>query len=347
MTIEHVAQRAGVSISTVSNALNGRTGKMRDETLSRIKAVIEELGFQPSRAARQLKTGHTPLIGLLVPSIANPSYGTLAREVEIAAQARFGYRVLLGNTYRSQEKEASFFEDLRSHGVRGVIVVSSLADQSHVHSAIKRGLVVVSYDRRAAPRVALPMDYVSMDNVEAGRIAAQHLIDCGHRRLAFVTASGRTLSRTDKINGFLAAAREAGLARSASVIEHKTSTVYGDSEMAELGGTLAEELARSKQRPTGIVAINDMLAIGLIAGLRNRGVGVPEMISVIGMDDLFLSSLVSPTVTSIRPPLSEMAQTMVARTIERLADPKIPTEEFLFQPKLVVRESVAVRGAKK
>ena len=141
-------------ISTVSNALNGRPERMRKETFSRVEAVIAELGFQPNRAARQLKTGRTPLIGILIPSIANPSYGSLAHEIEIVAQQRHGYRVLLGSTYRNQEKESGFFDDLLSHGVRGVIVISSLADQNHVYAAIRRGLVAVSYDRRA-PRTVV------------------------------------------------------------------------------------------------------------------------------------------------------------------------------------------------
>src|SRR5258705_9295236 len=202
ITIEDVAQRAGVSISTVSNALNGRPERMRKETLGRIESVIAELGFQPNRVARQLKTGHTPLIGLLIPSIENPSYGTLAHEIEIVAQERYGYRVLLASTDRNREKESNFFDDLLSHGVRGVIVISSLADQTHVHAAVRRGLIAVSYDRRAPARQASPIDYVSIDNANAARLAVEHLLAQGHTRLAFVTASGRTLSRTEKINGF-------------------------------------------------------------------------------------------------------------------------------------------------
>src|SRR5260370_19989483 len=101
ITIEDVAQRAGVSISTVSNALNGRPERMRKETMDRIEAVIAELGFQPNRAARQLKTGHTPLIGLLIPSIENPSYGSLAHAIEGVAQESHRFRGLLGSTYRN------------------------------------------------------------------------------------------------------------------------------------------------------------------------------------------------------------------------------------------------------
>jgi DNA-binding LacI/PurR family transcriptional regulator len=162
----------------------------------------------------------------------------------------------------------------------------------------------------------------------------------GHTRLAIVTASGRTLSRAEKINGFLSAVRSAGAGRKAQVLERKAESAFGDAEMADLGRALADDIAKSRPRPTGIVAINDMLAIGLIAGLRNSGIRVPDDVSVIGMDDLALSALVSPAVTSIRLPLAAMAQTMVDRIINRLGDPRIPTGEFLFQPTLVARGSV-------
>jgi DNA-binding LacI/PurR family transcriptional regulator len=346
ITIEDVAQRAGVSISTVSNALNGRPERMRKETFGRIESVIAELGFQPNRAARQLKTGHTPLIGLLIPSIENPSYGSLAHEIEVAAQEHYGYRVLLGSTYRNREKESGFFSDLLSHGVRGVIVISSLADQDHVHAAVRRGLVAVSYDRRAPARHASLIDYVSMDNANAAKLAVEHLLQQRHTRLAFVTASGRTLSRMEKRHGFLIAARRDGVAQSVKVLERQAQSAFGDAEMAQLGRALAGDVARSRPRPTGIVAINDMLAIGLIAGLRDRGIRVPEEASVIGMDDLAWSALVSPALTSIRLPLAAMARTMVDRIISRLGDPGIPTAEFLFQPTLVTRESVGPQSAR-
>jgi DNA-binding LacI/PurR family transcriptional regulator len=341
--IQDVAQRAGVSIATVSNALNGRTAKMSAATRNRIETAIAELAFRPNRAARQLKTGHTPMLGLLVPSIANPAFGTLAREVEIAAQDGHGYRVLLGSTYRSQKKEASFFDDLLAHGVNGVIVCSSLMDQRHLEAAIDKGLVVVSYDRRAIAGQRLAVDHVSMNNVRAGELATQHLIDQGHRHLAFATPSRRTVSRTDKIEGFRHAARRAGIAKRAHTLEGPALAAYGDAEMAEIGRALAVKLAATRDRPTGIVAVNDMMAFGLIAGLRDRGIRVPEDVSVVGIDDLYLSSLFRPALTSVQPPVSAMARTMVERVIARLADPTIRVAEFLFEPDIRLRETVARR----
>jgi DNA-binding LacI/PurR family transcriptional regulator len=149
-TIRDVARHAAVSVSTVSNVLNGRRERMRAATLARVESAMAALQFRPSMSALALKTGHTPLLGLLVPSMANPMYGFIAREIERCAQERFGYRLLIGSTYRDAAKEAAFFEDLQAHGVRHVILISSLSDERHLDSAISRGMRVLSYDRRAA-----------------------------------------------------------------------------------------------------------------------------------------------------------------------------------------------------
>lgn len=340
-TIQDVARQAGVSVSTISNVLNGRTDRMRGETLARVEAAIAVLDYRPNRAAQQLKTGHTAMLGLLVPSIANPMYGYIAREIETCAQERHGHRVVLGNTYRNKDKETGFFEDLLAHGVRGVIVISSLVDEQHFDAAVQRGLVMVSYDRRATPGASAAIDHVSVDNFEAARLAAGHLIEQGHRRLAFVTASGHTTSRSEKIRGFFAAAEAAGLRKQARVIDGSTQSEYGDSEMADVGRLLAARIAAGDQRPTGIVAVNDLLAFGLLAGFRDAGLMVPADVSVIGMDGLFLSALMSPGLTTVRLPVPEMAQTIVERVISRMADARIAPGEFLFKPTLKVRASVA------
>jgi DNA-binding LacI/PurR family transcriptional regulator len=340
-TIADVARRARVSVSTISNVLNGRIDRMGQDTLQRVQAAIAALDYRPNRAAQQLKTGQTPMLGLLVPSIANPMYGYIAREIETSAQERYGHRVVLGNTYRNKDKETGFFEDLLAHGVRGVIVISSLVDERHFESAVQRGLVMVSYDRRATPGAASAIDHVSVDNFEAARLAASHLLGLGHQRLAFVTAAGQTMSRSEKMKGFFAAAEGAGLRKEARVIDGSTQSAYGDSEMADVGRLLAARIAAEPKRPTGLVAVNDMLAFGLLAGFREAGLAVPGDVSVIGMDGLFLSALTSPALTTVQLPVPAMARTIVERVIGRLADATIAPAEFLFKPSLVERESVA------
>jgi DNA-binding LacI/PurR family transcriptional regulator len=162
----------------------------------------------------------------------------------------------------------------------------------------------------------------------------------------FASVSGRTVSRAEKIDGFLATARAAGLGRSAQVVERQARSPFGDSELPELGRAIAASIARHKSRPTGIVAMNDMLAIGIVAGLCNAGVAIPDEISVVGMDDLFLSALASPAISSVRPPVAEMAALMVERIVARLVDSSTPADEFLLQPTLVTWETVATRKAR-
>ena len=343
-TIQDVAKQAAVSVSTVSNVLNGRADRMRAETLARVEAAIDALQFRPSKLAQQLKTGQTPLIGLLVPSMTNPMYGYIAREIETVAQERFGYRLLIGSTYRDPQKESAFFEDLLSHGVRRVIVISSLADERHFESAVERGMVVVSYDRGATPGKRSQVAHVMPDNFEAARLATQHLIDKGHRRLAFATVAGMTMSRSAKIDGFHAALDAAGLRAGAKLIDGGPLNEYGDSVIAEVGRAMAWQIARAGRRPTGIVALNDLMALGLMAGLRESGLVVPRDVSIVGVDGHFLSALSNPALTTVQLPVPEMARAMVDRVMHPHPDADADADEsrWVFAPtQLIERESVA------
>lgn len=340
-TIHDVAALAGVSVSSVSNVLNGRTEKLSPQTFSRVEKAISSLNYRPNRAARQLKTGHTPMLGLLVPSTANPMYGQLALQVEAVAQQRYGYRLLLANTHRDKQHEARMFDDLLSFGVQSVIVVSSRDDERHLEDAVARGLSVVSYDRATVPVENSRVDHVSPDNFKAGYIAADHLLAHGHTRLAFLVPSGKTVSRSNKIAGFLERTALAGLHGSCEVVQGQVAQTFGDSELADLGFAMASQIMAMRPMPTGIVTVNDMLAIGLMAGLHQAGLRVPEDISVVGMDGLSIAAFTNPGLTSVVMPLHEMADAMVQRAVDRSRQPEQRPVNFIFQPTLVDRQSVA------
>ena len=341
-TIQDVARHAEVSVSTVSNVLNGRTDRMRAETLARVETSIRELQFRPSKLAQQLKTGQTPLIGLLVPSMTNPMYGYIAREIETAAHELCGHRLLIGSTYRDPAKESAFFEDLLSHGVRRVIVISSLADERHFESAVERGMAVVSYDRGATPGRRSKVAHVMPDNHAAARLATEHLIAKGHRRLAFATVAGVTMSRRAKIDGFCAAAQAAGLQSQAEVLDGGALNEYGDGVIAEVGRATALQIAARVQRPTGIVALNDLMALGLMAGLREAGLRVPEDVSVIGIDGHFLSALSNPVLSTVLLPIPEMTRAIVERVMNADPDSSTDARKKVFAPtRLIEGGSVA------
>jgi DNA-binding LacI/PurR family transcriptional regulator len=342
-TIQDVARHAAVSVSTVSNVLNGRTDRMRPETLARVEAAITALRFRPSKLAQQLKTGQTPLLGLLVPSMTNPMYGYMAREIESYAQEQHGFRLLIGSTYRDRDKESAFFDDLMAHGVRRVIVISSLADERHFESAVERGMVVVSYDRGSTPGKRSRVGHVMPDNFEAARLATRHLVSLGHTRLAFATVAGMTMSRSAKIDGFHAVADEAGLRASAEVIDGGQLDEYGDAVIAEVGRATAQRIAAMQPRPTGIVALNDLMAIGLMAGLREAGLDVPGDVSVIGMDGIYLAGLCNPALTTVQLPVRDMARAMVDRAMQPEApDDSTGTDQVFAPERLLLRASVAL-----
>ncbi|HYF20189.1 MAG TPA: LacI family DNA-binding transcriptional regulator [Ramlibacter sp.] len=338
-SISDVARDAGVSTSTVSNFLNGRRDRMRQETCARIEKAIAELRYRPSLAARQLKTGHAPLLGLLVPSMANPMYALIAREIELHAQQQHGLRVMMGNTHRDRGEESRFIDDLLAHGVRGLVVISSSADESHLEAAAARGMAIVSYDRRATRGGTSAVDHLTVDNQRAAALATQCLVEQGHRRLAFVTPTARTMSRDEKVAGFLDAARQAGLQRSAKVVFCGSPGDFGDSVLSELGREQGRRFGATPGRPTGVVAVNDLMALGLVAGCRDAGLAVPRDISVVGMDDVFFASLLEPALTTVQFPLEDLARRAVDRVVQRQQAPAA-AGEFVFQPRLVPRASV-------
>jgi DNA-binding LacI/PurR family transcriptional regulator len=345
--ISDVARMAGVSASTVLNVLDGQTSRMRPEVVQRVKKAVMVLDYRAPKAAAKAAPStkaRAPLIGLLVPSIANPFFAVLASEIERAAHAN-GYRVLFGNTYRDPKKERELLEDFFAHGIRGVITASSLPTQDHYVRLLKAGLTIVSFDRRAAPDAALPIDYVSVDNVHAGYAAARHLILNGHTAITYVTAPLSTVSRTDRRAGYVAAMNEAGLGKHIDVIEASPDTPYDDAELVAVGrrigaGIVATFAKNKKKKPTAIVAMSDIIAIGVIAGLHDGGLRVPRDISIVGIDDLYLDALISPSITSIRQPIPEIAEAMVGKLVRRIASPSLAPAEQVFRPALVVRNSV-------
>lgn len=343
--IRDVAKHAGVSVSTVSNVLNGRIDQMRKETLKRIEESIKVLKYHPNKLAQQLKTGHVKMLGILVPSIMNPNFAALVNNIESIAKEKYGYQVLLANTSRQDKQEKLFLNDLLSFGVKGVIVVSSSIEKKHFINAINKGMVMVNYDgltsEEAHNNKKILIDSISMDNFQAGKLAADFLLQQGCKNIVFATIKGNITSRNNKILGFLDSLKSAGLSTKNRIIEGTAQFAYGDSELAEIGKLLANEIIKNnKALPDGIVAINDMLAIGIISELTRLGVKIPQDISVIAIDNMFLDTVFSPSLTSIASPLSDMATLMVDRLIAMLNGDKIEPREFLFKPYLVKRESV-------
>lgn len=342
VTIYQVAQEAGVSPSTVSNYLNGRRARMLPATRDRIEQTIQRLDYRPNRAARQLRTGRIQVIGLVVPSVANPFWGTFARHLEGAALAE-GYRVLLCNSERDPDRERGYIEELWHDGVRGVVLCSSLPSLDHLLPLLDRGLGLVAFDRTTQAGDPPSLVNISVDNVVGAELATTHLIELGHRRLAFVSGSLRSVNRKERYRGFCSAMEKAGLEPcDALVWSGATAEPFGDLDAADLGRRAAAELMEHDDSPTAIFAINDMTALGAYAGIRDAGLRVGRDVSVVGFDDVVLADLAAPALTTVRQPLPEMAAVAFTHLRARVEERGAPRgQSRLLRPDLMVRESTA------
>ena len=341
VTIADVARVAKVSPSSVSNVLNGRSDRMRASTKERIQRAIEQLGYTPNLAARQLKTGHTPIIGLIVPSVANPFYGIFARHVEEVAMLS-GYQVLLGNSDRNPERERRYAEELWSYGVRGIIFGSSLTQFTHLENLIERGLHVVAFDRTTQESDRIAIDSIGVDNVQVTRLATKHLLALGHRRIGFISGPIRTVNRLDRLDGYRATLEEAGSEFDPQLVWEGVTSNFGDTAAVELGRQGAHDLLSKTNPPTAMITINDMYAFGVYAGARDLGLNIPADLSVVGVDDIVLTVVVEPPLTTVHQPIGDITHLAVERLIGRLQNTCTePLGHQVLSPKLIVRASTA------
>jgi len=337
--IRDVARLAGVSTTSISNFLNNRMEQMRPDTQRKIQQAIEQLGYRPNNAARQLKTGVASMVGLLVPSLANQFFGSLACAVETAA-ARHHCHVMTFSTFRDPDRERAVMADLLSYGAQGIITGSALSDTGHL-AAMTARCPVVAFDIKRSDDSHGGIMSVSVDNAAATSMAVEHLAALGHRSIALVTPPPYTVNRQDRLRGFQEAVARTGL-NGELVIADATdapSDPHGDTQLFELGRSVAARLVSAPSRPTAAIGINDMMAIGIGVGLKQLGKRLPQDFSLIGIDDIFFSAAHDPPLTTVRQPIQAMADAAVQRILAPSASASGGGE--LFAPELIVRASTA------
>jgi DNA-binding LacI/PurR family transcriptional regulator len=335
--IQDVARLAGVSPSSISNFLNNRMGQMRPDTQAKIQQAIEQLGYRPNTAARQLKTGVASMVGLLVPSLANQFFGALACAVEASA-AKHQCHVMTFSTFRDPDRERAVMADLLAYGVKGIITGSALSDTEHLVAVTSR-CPVVAFDIKRDDQSHDKITTISVDNAAATAQAVQHLAALGHRSIALVTPPPYTLNRQERIRGFQQAVAAAGITGELVIADatEAPSDPHGDTRLFELGRSAASRIVTSAARPTAAIAINDMMAIGIGVGLKQLGRRIPADISLVGIDDIFFCAAHDPPLTTLRQPIQAMADAAVQRI---LAPGDAPDGE-LFAPELIVRSSTS------
>ena len=341
-TIREVARLARVSVSTVSNVLNGRSHRMRPATHRRVDRAIARLRYRPSRAARQLRTGHGRTIALVVPSVANPFWGTLAVHLETAAM-RHGYQVVLCNTERDRRRERAYVAGLWQDGIRDIILGSALPSLQHIADFMARGLTVIALGMRPDADGVPPAASITVDNYRGAVLATEHLVDLGHRRIAFLSDLPRVTSRLERIRGYRDAMSRAGLPADPALVWARDSGMGGsDAGGADAGLHAARRLLARRLRPTACLAGNDLCALGALAAARELGLAVPADLSVIGFDDIALARVVTPPLTTVRQPTRAIAR-MAVEQLLRAQDAAGRRESvgLVVRPRLIVRSSTA------
>lgn len=329
-TISDVARRARVTTATVSNVITQRV-PVSDKTRARVLQAIEELGYRPNLVARSLAQGKTMTFALVVPTISNPFFAEVVEEIERVAD-QHDYQLLLSMTHNSLEEGKRHLERMASRWVDGFIVMGMAADISDVLALKKGGKeVVLSVWNQDPLTYSLPI--VDIDFRLAGELATQHLLECGHRRIAAIVEEPVQLTRR---KGFEFALAEVGLTAPPEYIRQ------GDSSF-ESGYRCTLELLDLPEPPTAIFAGNDWMALGAIEAIVSRGLSVPHDLAVVGVDDISQAAHTHPPLTTIRIPKREMARVATELLLRHIQGIDIPEEplKILICPHLMIRQSTA------
>ena len=324
VTLDQVARLAGVSPSTVSRILNGTAVVSEVKRLSVEKAVAD-LGFVPNPMARGLAGGRTLSIGVITQAIDSPFYGMALSGIEQELD-HAGYSALYVSGHWDAKAEAKCIEVLRSRRVDGIIVLSGrLSDQALKACAKNIPVVVTGRSLKAQGLFSL-----NFDSFEGGRLATQHLIDQGHRHIAFVAGAPNHPDACERFRGYRAALESAGL-----VFDPELAVAGNFRE--DSGLQAVNQLVERRQKFTALFAANDQMAFGAAVGLHRHGLRVPQDVALIGFDDLPMASYFVPPLSSIHESAYELG-CLAANSMLQMLNASPPTGQ-VPAPQLVVRES--------
>ncbi len=327
-TINDVASHAGVSKATVSRVINKNPG-VSTELEQRVKKAIEELNYRPNKLAQALKARNTNSIGLIVPSVENPVFAQLTRVVENTAQ-KYGFATILCNSEGDTEKEAECIRLLLEKQVDGIIFDAIGVYNDAFQDVLRHRVPIVLVGRRIDN---FSVANVNVDNRLGGYMATSHLIKTGCRRIVFMQAEHEALSAVNqRFLGYKDALDEHGLALDEQLMP-KTRLTF------ESGARAAGELLDQKVPFDAIFAANDLLALGCLDMLIERGIRVPEEVSIIGYDNIAFGGMARPRLSTVSNSVNTISVEAVKCVLRHIYSDNARTEEICLNPQLVLRQS--------
>lgn len=331
-SLKEVAEKANVSITTVSRVINNPE-KVKPKTLDRVRRAMHALQFQPNRVAQRLRgtKGRSKLLGLIIPEIQNQFYSSIVRGIEDIAYGE-DYAVILCNSDEDPAKEKFYLETLRAENVDGIILPPVQEGSETIEELITSGIPLICFDRKL---LSHQVDTVVIDNEKAGHTATRHLLDLGHTRIAVVTSSQPLSSFEDRLRGYEKALTEKGI----SVDERLV--MKGDHTMPEDGKRLTAAILAMDPSPTALLVMNNQLTLGAVEALNESELVIPDDISLVGFDDLPWAKAIWPPLTVMKQPGYEIGRQVAELFFNRINHPKADRIEVVMESELVVRKSTS------
>lgn len=326
VSIKDIGRLAGVSHSTVSRALRN-SPLIAPETAERIQKIARETGYSASAVARSLVTRKTHAIGAVVTSIADPFNGEVVAGIEETAN-RNGYSVILASSQADPERERKVVRSFQERRLDGILVASSRVGALHMPLLSELNIPVVMINNQHPSQFA---HSVSIDNVDGAYRATQHLLELGHRRIAYVGDRSGLHSDTERFEGYRKALNEAGIAVREELL------VHGDGKPEGAADAIAP-LLTGRNRPSAIFCYNDMSALGVMKEAAKHRLQVPANLSVVGFDDIFFAELMQPPLTTVRQPKREIGRRAM-ELLFALIRGEEAKQTITIQGQLVVRET--------
>jgi DNA-binding LacI/PurR family transcriptional regulator len=323
VSIKDIARAAGVSPSTVSRALSDHP-RISLETKERIRRLATEMGYSPSAVARSLVTQRTSIIGLAVAWVSDPFLAQVVRGIEDTA-LEHGYTVILSSFYGEPDREKEVLSTFRERRVDGIIIKSSCFD-TYPHSLLSQfGLPIVLINR---PEYIYS---VSTNNLHGGRLATEYLLDLGHSRIGYIAAEIGRRTNLDRLKAYKEALQGRGIAFEPTLV------AMGDG-YARGGKEAMCRLLTLPSPPTAVFCYNDLTAIGAALAVREAGLQVPDDISLVGFDDIELTTYCHPPLTTFRQPAYELGRRAMEMVLALMVDGQ-KTTSVMLEGELVVRQS--------
>ncbi len=325
-TIQDVATRAKVSITTVSRVINNNPHRVSRVTRERVLKTIKEMDYRPNALAQGLINKRTMTIGVIIPDISNPYYAEIVRGIQDMADEE-GYAVFLQNTDRRQERIIQYIHLFREKRVDGIIFSGGIIHGYEPLSALRefsQKVVVIG-------RHEVDFPAIRVDNIGGATLAIQHLVDLGHQRICFINGPEMSTTSEDRLQGFKNAIAQNGIPFEDGMVKRGNLT-------PESGYQVARELLEMPDRPTAVFASNDLMAFGAVHAAGDLGLSVPRDLAVIGFDNILLSSYFNPTLTTVEIPMYKLGTAAMKMIVNVASDNSFDRYQW-FKPRLLIRHS--------